>query len=267
MMPALRKSATVCTKRLAQALGPLNDLYRLPDSVFNDDNIHTILTGFDMLILRTAYSPELRSGMTREQVQDVLPGILSRSEPPRRCTLPAQEVSATPREWINAVQKSLRFNWSPNRAHPKESGATGGARSGKNKAGQTTAALTRTISLAAWHSSTTRKKHCSNYQIAQSNICATTPGTDIHQAYVTTQTAALLRWRREKALTGFTRTERGQSTVMTRAQNASQLATLLLLKSEALNQAGSARNRHVPSGWTVWHGRDTALARMWWSGR
>ena len=33
-------------EELAQAIGPLNDLYRLPDSVFNDDNIHAVLTGF-----------------------------------------------------------------------------------------------------------------------------------------------------------------------------------------------------------------------------
>ncbi|MCB1328050.1 MAG: DUF2927 domain-containing protein, partial [Maritimibacter sp.] len=39
-------------EEIAQALGPVNDLYRLPDSVFNDDNFHTVLTGFDMLILR-----------------------------------------------------------------------------------------------------------------------------------------------------------------------------------------------------------------------
>ena len=51
-------------EELAQALGPLNDLYRLPDSVFNDDNIHTGLTGFDMLMLRATYAPELHSGMT-----------------------------------------------------------------------------------------------------------------------------------------------------------------------------------------------------------
>lgn len=29
-------------EELAQALGPLNDLYRLSDSVFNDDNMHTV---------------------------------------------------------------------------------------------------------------------------------------------------------------------------------------------------------------------------------
>ncbi len=51
-------------EEMAQALGPLNDLYRLGDSVFNDDNFHTVLTGFDMLVLRTYYAPDLRSGMT-----------------------------------------------------------------------------------------------------------------------------------------------------------------------------------------------------------
>ena len=64
-------------EELAQALGPLNDLYHLPDSVFNDDNIHTVLTGFDMLILRAAYAPELRTGMTREQVEAVSSRVCS----------------------------------------------------------------------------------------------------------------------------------------------------------------------------------------------
>jgi hypothetical protein len=64
-------------EEVAQAIGPLNDLYRLPDSVFNDDNFHTVLTGFDMLILRATYAPELRSGMTRAEVAAALPGILA----------------------------------------------------------------------------------------------------------------------------------------------------------------------------------------------
>ena len=68
-------------EELAQALGPLNDLYRLPDSVFNDDNVHTVLTGFDMLILRATYAPELHSGMTEGQVAAKLPALLARLNP------------------------------------------------------------------------------------------------------------------------------------------------------------------------------------------
>lgn len=63
-------------EEFAQGLGPLNDLYRLPNSVFNDANIHTILTDFDMMVLRATYAPELRSGMTRVEVAARLPAIL-----------------------------------------------------------------------------------------------------------------------------------------------------------------------------------------------
>jgi hypothetical protein len=68
-------------EEFAQGLGPLNDLYRLPNSVFNDDNIHTILTDFDMMVLRATYAPELRSGMTRAEVVARLPTILGRINP------------------------------------------------------------------------------------------------------------------------------------------------------------------------------------------
>ena len=53
----------------------MNDLYRLPESIFNDDNFHTVLTRFDMLILAATYAPELRSGMSRDAVAAALPGI------------------------------------------------------------------------------------------------------------------------------------------------------------------------------------------------
>ncbi|WP_201132319.1 DUF2927 domain-containing protein, partial [Rhodovulum imhoffii] len=68
-------------EELAQALGPLNDLYRLPDSIFNDDNIHAVLTSFDMLILRAFYAPELQNGMTREEAARRLPALLARLNP------------------------------------------------------------------------------------------------------------------------------------------------------------------------------------------
>ena len=68
-------------EEFAQSMAPLNDMYRLPNSVFNDDNVHTILTNFDMMILKIAYSPELRSGMTREDLRQRLPSILSHLNP------------------------------------------------------------------------------------------------------------------------------------------------------------------------------------------
>ncbi len=55
---AARKRCRDCLhEEVAQALGPLNDLFQLPDSVFNDDNFNVTLTGFDMLMLRLHYAP------------------------------------------------------------------------------------------------------------------------------------------------------------------------------------------------------------------
>jgi hypothetical protein len=93
-------------EELAQALGPLNDLYRLTDSVFNDDNFNTVLTGFDMLILEATYAPQLRSGMTREEVARRLPGILGRLNPEGRRTAGAER-RAAPRPWIEAIETAL----------------------------------------------------------------------------------------------------------------------------------------------------------------
>ncbi|WP_416544778.1 MULTISPECIES: DUF2927 domain-containing protein [unclassified Phaeobacter] len=93
-------------EELAQAIGPLNDLYRLPDSVFNDDNIHTVLTGFDMLILRLGYAPELRTGMTRAEVAARLPAILARLNPAGagRAAAPLPRTSL---DWIRATEAAL----------------------------------------------------------------------------------------------------------------------------------------------------------------
>jgi hypothetical protein len=68
-------------EEIAQALGPLNDLFRVSNTVFNDDNMHTVLTSYDMLILRMVYSPKLQIGMTPAQVRTQLPSILKRQNP------------------------------------------------------------------------------------------------------------------------------------------------------------------------------------------
>lgn len=101
-------------EELAQALGPLNDLYRLPDSVFNDDNVHAVLTGFDMLILRAYYSPELRNGMTRGEVAVRLPALLARLNPggERPATNPINDTS---RDWIDAIELAMAAGPAPAR--------------------------------------------------------------------------------------------------------------------------------------------------------
>ena len=93
-------------EEIAQALGPLNDLYRLPDSVFNDDNFQSVLTGFDMLMLRLHYAPGLSSGMSAQQVAARLPGLVDALNPggqyPGGWAAPD-----TPRVWIEAVETAL----------------------------------------------------------------------------------------------------------------------------------------------------------------
>ncbi|HQU68269.1 MAG TPA: DUF2927 domain-containing protein [Albidovulum sp.] len=93
-------------EELAQALGPLNDLFRLPDSVFNDDNMNAVLTGFDMLMLRTTYAPVLASGMGRDEVAARLPAILNRLNPAgdgRAARFPGP----TPDAYARAVETAL----------------------------------------------------------------------------------------------------------------------------------------------------------------
>ncbi len=233
-------------EELAQALGPLNDLYRLPDSVFNDDNFHTVLTGFDMLILRTAYAPELQNGMTREQVAAVLPGVLSRLNP-RGDRVASQPVSETPRAWINAVQRAL------------------GAGAGSAKRLNAAKEAARIGQQQGWTDHRRAYPHYlmgrmgqfddpeaaqRQYDIAMQYLKAT-PGTEVQRAHITAQTAAfaLAQGKGSDALPELN----NAIDVMTRSENAALLATLLLLKSEALRQSGQidqARSVRLDSiGW------------------
>jgi len=233
-------------EELAQALGPLNDLYHLPDSVFNDDNFHTILTGFDMLILRTAYAPELRSGMTQEQVAAVLPGVLSRLNP-KGDTIPEQAVAETPRKWINAVQRAL----GPGSPSPRRMrSAQEAARIGEAQGWTDHRRAYPHYLLGRMSQFDDPEGARQQYEIALRYLKAT-PGTEIHQAHITAQTAAyaLAQGRGPDALPELNRA----IDVMTRAENAALLATLMLLKSEALRQAGrrdQARTVRLDSiGW------------------
>ena len=99
-------------EEIAQALGPVNDLFRVADTVFNDDNFHSVLTPFDMLILRTLYAPELRVGMSRGDVSARLPAILNRVNPRGR-TIPRRASAPESRAWKAAITRALGANVSP----------------------------------------------------------------------------------------------------------------------------------------------------------
>lgn len=96
-------------EEMAQALGPLNDLYRLPDSIFNDDNIHGVLTGFDMTILRATYSDDLQAGMSEAAVAAALPLLLARIHPAGNHASGAG-IRQTPRAFGDAIARALGRN-------------------------------------------------------------------------------------------------------------------------------------------------------------
>ena len=93
-------------EEIGQALGPANDIYRLPDSVFNDDNFHSILTSFDMLMLRALYHPDLRSGMSKSAVAGRIMQVLNEINPKGRGTGSLARAPSSP-EWKTAIETAM----------------------------------------------------------------------------------------------------------------------------------------------------------------
>jgi Protein of unknown function (DUF2927) len=233
-------------EELAQAIGPLNDLYHLSDSVFNDDNVHTVLTGFDMLILRATYSPELYSGMTRAEVKAKLPSLLSRLNP-AGVSAPTRQVKKTPRAWIEAVQTALG------------PGANAAARR---------AAANSAVRISSEQGWTDHRRAFSHYMLgrmiqtrdpllAQQHYATglhyldQTPGTQLHRAYIITQTSAYSIATGDGA--GALKQIAPALPVAQRSENASLLASLMLLQAEAYDLVGQpdkARSVRLDSlGW------------------
>ncbi|MDD2869075.1 DUF2927 domain-containing protein [Neomegalonema sp.] len=77
--PARRRICLI--EEIAQLLGPVNDLERAPDSIFNDDGAHVALTPFDRLILRTLYAPEIQPGMSPEAARAGALAAMARLNP------------------------------------------------------------------------------------------------------------------------------------------------------------------------------------------
>ncbi|GAA0304574.1 DUF2927 domain-containing protein [Rhodovulum strictum] len=233
-------------EELAQALGPLNDMYRLPDSVFNDDNFHTVLTGFDMLILRLYYAPELRSGMTRAQVAQILPGLLARMNP-RGEGRPGAPLAPTSRDWIEAIETALGAGTSAPRRRVAAERAVTIARARGWQDGRLAFSL-----FALGRLSLGEHPELALAAFLQAGeIYASRPETRIHLAHVGMHLAAFaLSAGQPRAALDLAN---GNIAAATRGQNAALLATLLLIKAEALDaldRPGEARSiRQEALGW------------------
>lgn len=218
----------------AQAMGPLNDLFRLTDSVFNDDNFHTSLTGFDMTVLRAYYAPEMRSGMTQAEVAAKLPGVLARINPAGNRP-GSSEATPTPRFWINSIQMAL--------------GTSGNAARREAAARQAIA----TARAQGWVAGRLAFSHFALGRITLARDPATAiqafneagriyrglPGGQIYAAHVDMQLAAyaLSQGQAENALQIADR----NMPIVAAAENAALMATMMLVKAEALELLGRER--------------------------
>jgi hypothetical protein len=218
-------------EEVAQALGPLNDLYRLPDSVFNDDNFHAVLTGFDMLILRTYYDAELSNGMTRAEVSARLPAILARLNPGGRGGT-GGTVRATSRTWITAMETAL----GPGTAEAARIQAAERAVTIARNAGWDDTRLGFSFfALGRLTLSRDADRSVQAFQTAAAIFERTAPG-GVQSAHVDMQLAAfsLSAGRADEALRLTSRA----LPAATAAENAALLATLQMIRAEALDDVG-----------------------------
>ena len=207
-------------EELAQALGPLNDLYRLSNSVFNDDNFQSVLTDFDMDILRMTYSPALASGMSREEVA-------------ARLGTSAVVGPGNPADWTHAIETAL--------------GRTGALPTRK-------AAAERALAIATASGWQDGRLAFSEFAVGRllagsepqraleafdraAALYARLPGGELQLAHIDMQLAAM-------ALSGgfpeaaVQLADRAMP-VVKRHENSALLATLMLIKAEALDDLGN----------------------------
>ena len=218
-------------EELAQAIGPLNDLYHLSDSVFNDDNFNTVLTGFDMMVLRATYAPELRSGMSRAEVAARLPGILARINPAGGRGGIGPSVS-TPREWTRAIEAALT---------PRSS------------ASSRREAASRALAIAKSQGWSDNRRAFSHFVLARltlgseveasvinfaeaAQFYARLPGGALHLAHVDMQMAAFAL--NAGQYDQVSELAQRAAPVVKREQNAAMLATLMFLRAAALDASG-----------------------------
>jgi hypothetical protein len=219
-------------EEVAQALGPLNDLYELSDSVFNDDNFHTVLTGFDMLALKVHYAPELANGMDRAAVAARLPALLARLNPGGGAGAPLPP-SPTPRPWIEAVETALGPQGSP---YQRRSAALQALQIARSE-GWTDSRLGFSY-FAVGRLSLADELDAAVAALANAaRIYRTLPDAGIHVAHIDMQMAAFALSAGQPA-DAITLADRALPAV-TRSENAALLASLLMIKAEALEMTGN----------------------------
>jgi len=220
-------------EELAQALGPLNDLYRLPDSVFNDDNVHSVLTGFDMLMLRAYYAPELANGMTRSEAAERLPALFSRLNP-NGDTQKDKPLSPTSRDWTIAIEAAYFPRLGDDQRRASATQAIAIARMQDWSDVREGFAYYTFGRLAISHDPVKAEQAF----LAAETIFLKNPQTTLHASHLAAQLAGFALSRGETVrVTKLA----DQSIPVARAhENAALLAVLMMFKAEALDMQGNS---------------------------
>jgi hypothetical protein len=217
-------------EEIAQALGPLNDLYRIGETVWNDDNFQTTLTGYDMLVLRVWNHPALRSGMTREDVAQRLPAIL-RQLNPRGGRGGIAAADDTPRAWVAAIEGAL--------STPSRRKSYAAARRALDLAltqGWQDERLAFSLFLAARFAPPDEGRQALEALAVAGHIYAARPGTQAQRAHVDLHMAAQALASGQPAI-ALQLTDSAMVAAR-RTENGALLASLMLVRAQALDQLG-----------------------------
>ena len=216
-------------EELAQAVGPLGDLWRLPGSVFNDDNLQGVLTSTDMVMLRATYAPELASGMTEEQVAAVLPDLLARLNPRGGPVRPVVARSGS-RAFDRAIEAAL--------AESRERAVRRAAARRAARLGRMEGAAAEGFALYALGrlSVSQDDRGAARAFERAALLYDADPRTRVHEAHVGLQRAALALRTGDPA--GARAIARWHAEAAGRGQNAALLSTLRLIEAEALDLLG-----------------------------
>ena len=190
-------------------------------------------TGFDMLILRMHYAPEMRSGMNEAEAAKHLPRLLATLNPAgegRR----GEAHQIAPRSWVAAVEGAFG---------PRTSAS--GRRSSADRMlsiamaqGWDDGRLAFSYYAKGRALTASDPAQAVQYFSEAGRIYRGIPGAAVHAAHVDMQLAAiaLSSGQNEQAIQFADRA----IPVVKRAENAALLATLMLIKAEALENQGQA---------------------------
>ncbi len=225
-------------EEIAQGLGPVNDIYRLSTSIFNDDNFHAVLTGYDMLMLRVSYDRSLRSGLSRRQVAERLPAILSRVNPrggPGGVAPPRAELA----EWNRAIQQAT----SPRGSASRKLAAAKRAVRLAAEAGPRDPRLAFSYYVLGRQSLSSDPNEALKAFIAAGTIYQGRSDSALQEAHVALQVAAFQLSAGNAALAQQL-VDQNLTTVQ-KAEHASLLSLMLLVKAEALELQARPREAAV----------------------